>query len=80
MKTGNGLPAATAHGPGMPLRDGGKQLRDIEELVAKLRVVTKQLAFPVRTMPVPRAADTAGRTDEAAGRQAGTLSETGETE
>jgi hypothetical protein len=33
-------------------RDGGRQLRDIEELVAKLQVVTRQLEFPARTVPV----------------------------
>jgi hypothetical protein len=39
------------------VRDGSKQLRDIEELVAKLAIVNKQLACPERTMPSPRPAD-----------------------
>jgi hypothetical protein len=60
MKTGNGLPAATNHGEDMYLRDDGRQLRDIEELVAKLRVVTKQLAFPMRTTPARSAASATG--------------------
>jgi len=32
--------------------DGGRQLRDIEELVAKLQIITRQLEFPARTVPV----------------------------
>jgi hypothetical protein len=38
-------------------RDGSKQLRDIEELVAKLAIITRQLAFPARAMPSPRHPD-----------------------
>jgi hypothetical protein len=38
-------------------RDDSKQLRDIEELVAKLAIVTKQLAFPARSVPLPGPAD-----------------------
>jgi hypothetical protein len=60
MKTGNGLPAATDHGEGMYPRDEGRQLRDIEELVAKLRVVTKQLEFPMRTTPAASMAAAGG--------------------
>jgi hypothetical protein len=30
------------------VRDGSKHLRDIEELVAKLAIVNKLLAFPAR--------------------------------
>jgi hypothetical protein len=40
------------------IRDGTRQLRDIEELIAKLAIVSKQLAFPARTMPSPRYSDT----------------------
>ena len=47
----DGLPADAEHADA---RDGSKQLRDIEELIAKLAVVTRQLAFPARTMPSPR--------------------------
>jgi hypothetical protein len=57
MTTGNGVPDASDNGEdirtrdGGDSRDGGRQLRDIEELVAKLQVVTKQLEFPPRSMP-----------------------------
>jgi hypothetical protein len=54
MKTGNGVPAATDRQEAGHVRDDS-QLRDIEDLIAKLEVVTKQLAFPVRPMPTPRA-------------------------
>lgn len=46
MKPGNGVPTASDRERGS--RDD-RQLRDIEELVAKLQRVTRQLAFPVRT-------------------------------
>jgi hypothetical protein len=55
--TGNGALTDTGRGVDADVRDGSKQLRDIEELVAKLAIVTKQLAFPARTMPSPRYAD-----------------------
>lgn len=46
-------PGAVQHGTvqhGARVRDDNqRQLRDIEELVAKLRVVTKQLQFPAGT-------------------------------
>lgn len=46
MKTGNHMPAAHAR-HGVRVRDDSqRQLRDIEELVARLQVVTKQLQFP----------------------------------
>jgi hypothetical protein len=62
MTTGNGArrvfdDAASDNGADIHARDGGgslhggSQLRDIEELVAKLQVVTKQLEFPARTIP-----------------------------
>jgi hypothetical protein len=57
MTTGNGVPPASDNGEDMHMRDGrgslhgGSQLRDIEELVAKLQVVSKQLEFPARTIP-----------------------------
>jgi hypothetical protein len=54
MKTGNGVPAATDRQEAGHVRDDS-QLRDIEDLIAKLEVVTKQLAFPARSMPTPRA-------------------------
>jgi hypothetical protein len=51
------MPAGTDRGVNAGSRDGSTQLRDIEELVAKLAIVTQQLAFPARTMPSPRYAD-----------------------
>jgi hypothetical protein len=54
MKTGNGVPAATDRQEAGHVRDDS-QLRDIEDLIAKLEVVTKQLAFPTRPMPTFRA-------------------------
>jgi hypothetical protein len=54
MTTGNGVPTATDSGGDMYVRDGSRSLRDIEDLVDKLRIVTKQLAFPARTMPAQR--------------------------
>jgi hypothetical protein len=53
----DGMPADTDRGVDAVISDGSKQLRDIEELVAKLAIVTQQLAFPVRTMSSPRYAD-----------------------
>jgi hypothetical protein len=53
MKTGNSVPAANDRHHGVRVRDDS-QLRDIEELVAKLQLVTKQLArpaTPVRARP-----------------------------
>lgn len=46
MHTGDHMPAAHAR-HGVRVRDDcQRQLRDIEELVARLQVVTKQLQFP----------------------------------
>jgi hypothetical protein len=67
MTTASGVPrvfdntasdnGASDNGEGIHMRDGGgslhggSQLRDIEELVAKLQVVSRQLEFPARTIP-----------------------------
>ena len=56
MTTGNGVPTATDRGKDTYVSDGSKNLRDIEDLVAKLRIVTKQLALPPRSMPEQRSA------------------------
>jgi hypothetical protein len=53
MKTGNGLPAATDRQEAGHVRDDS-QLRNIEDIIAKLEVVTRQLALPARPMPAPR--------------------------
>jgi len=60
MTTGNGVPTATDNGKDTHVSDGSKNLRDIEDLVAKLRIVTKQLALPPRSMPGPRSAYASG--------------------
>jgi hypothetical protein len=52
MKTGNGVPTATDRQETGHIRDDS-QLRDIEELIAKLEVISKQLAFPTRPTPTP---------------------------
>jgi hypothetical protein len=54
MKTGNGVPAATDRQEAGHVRDDS-HLRNIEDLIAKLEVVTRQLKFPARPMPTPRA-------------------------
>ena len=59
--TGTGVPADTGTCGDTHVPDGGKHLRDIEELVAKLAIVTEQLAFPARTMSSPRPADAHGQ-------------------
>lgn len=55
MKTGNSVPAAHhRHTVRARVRDDSqRQLRDIEELVAKLQLVTRQLQFPVRPSAEP---------------------------
>lgn len=58
MTTGNGVPTATGSSEDTFVRDGSKTLRDIEDLVAKLQIVTKQLALPPRSMPIQRSAAT----------------------
>ena len=51
MISGNGLPAASG-------RDEG--VRYIEDLIAKLEVVNRQLSFPLREMSTPVPADAGG--------------------
>lgn len=55
MKTGNDVPGATDRQEAGHVRDDS-QLRNIEDLIAKLEVVTKQLEFPTRPMPTSWAA------------------------
>jgi len=45
MASGNGVPTASD-------REDSQQLRDIQDLIAKLELVNRQLAVPVRAMPV----------------------------
>jgi len=44
MVSGNGVPTASD-------REDSQQLRDIQDLIAKLELVNKQLSVPVRPMP-----------------------------
>lgn len=60
MITGNGLPAASDRDEGVRVRDDSPQLRDIQDLIAKLEVVNKQLSLPVRTMRTARPGDASG--------------------
>lgn len=60
MITGNGLPAASDRDEGVRVRDDSPQLRDIQDLIAKLEVVNKQLSLPVRTMRTARPGDVSG--------------------
>jgi hypothetical protein len=57
MISRNGVPAATQRDEGARVRDD-RQLRDIQDLIAKLELVNRQLAFPVRKMRAMRAAGT----------------------
>ena len=42
---------------GNSVRDDSQQLRDIQDLIAKLDDVNKKLALPVRAMPMAPARD-----------------------
>ncbi|HWG00600.1 MAG TPA: hypothetical protein VG164_01970 [Trebonia sp.] len=52
MKTGNSMPAANDRHFDARVRNDS-QLRDIEDLVAKLQLVTKQLSFPTGAGAAP---------------------------
>jgi hypothetical protein len=61
MISGNGVPAASDRDEGVRVRgDDSQQLRDIQDLIAKLEVVNRQLSVPVRAMPTPRHPDAGG--------------------
>ncbi len=65
MISGNGVPTATDRDEGVPSglqgsapgstqpRDDSRQLRDIQDLIAKLEVVNRQLSSPLREMSAP---------------------------
>ncbi len=54
MISGNGVPAASDCDEGVrPGGDESQPLRIIQNLIAKLEVVNRQLSFPRRTRPVP---------------------------
>ncbi|HUN35303.1 MAG TPA: hypothetical protein VMU95_25155 [Trebonia sp.] len=77
MTTGNGVPTATDSGEDIGVPTGSRQLRDIEELVAKLRIVTKQLELPLRSMPAPRPVEERPRAQSAAQGRQGNRTESG---
>lgn len=53
MISGNGLPAASECDEGVRQgRDESQPLRHIQNLIAKLEVVNRQLSFPLRGKPV----------------------------
>lgn len=59
MKSGNPVTGASAHDTAVREwsghdREDSQQVRDIQEIIAKLEAVTKRLAHPLRTMPQPR--------------------------
>ena len=59
MKSGNPVSGASAHDEGTRGRSAddqaaSRQVRDIQEIIAKLEIVTKRLALPLRNMPQPR--------------------------
>ena len=60
MIPGNGVPAASDRDEGVRTRDDSQQLRDIQDLIARLEVVNKQLAFPVRAASTSRQAEASG--------------------
>jgi hypothetical protein len=61
MISGNGVPAASDRDEGTPVRDD-RQLRDIQDLIAKLEQLNRQLSSPMRKL---RAVRTAGSTTPA---------------
>jgi len=61
MISGNGVPAASDRDEGVRTRDDSQQLRDIQDLIARLEVVNRLLAFPVRAAAaMPRQAEASG--------------------
>lgn len=60
MVSGNGVPVATDRGKGVRVRGDSQQLRDIQDLIAKLDDVNRKLAQPARVMSAPRSRDVDG--------------------
>jgi hypothetical protein len=57
MISGNRVPAASDRDKDVRVRDDSQQLRDIQDLIARLELVNRQLSVPVRAMSTPRQAD-----------------------
>jgi hypothetical protein len=51
MNSGNPVPGANG---GRIREQSRQQIRDIQDIIAKLELVTKRLAYPLRTMPMPQ--------------------------
>ena len=60
MISGNGVPAASVRDEGVRTREDSQQLRDIQDLIARLEVVNRLLALPVRAAAMPRQAEASG--------------------
>jgi hypothetical protein len=59
MSPGNGVPAASDRGEGARVRDD-RPLRDIEDLIAKLEQLNRELSAPVPKMRTVRTAGAGG--------------------
>lgn len=57
MVSGNGVPVADDRDKGVAVRGDSQQLRDIQDLIAKLKDVNRQLAMPARAMSAKREPD-----------------------
>lgn len=53
MTSGNGVPAASDRDDGTRVRDD-RQLRDIQDLIAKLEQLNRQLSRPIRKLRTVR--------------------------
>jgi hypothetical protein len=58
MTSGNGVPAASDRDEGTPVRDD-RQLRDIQDLIAKLEQINRQLSGPMPKLRTVRTEGTA---------------------
>jgi hypothetical protein len=57
MFSGNGVPVASDRDKSGGVRGDSQQLRDIQDLIARLDDVNRRLALPARVMSAPRAGD-----------------------
>jgi hypothetical protein len=57
MTSGNGVPAASDRDDGTRVRDD-RQLRDIQDLIAKLEQLNRQLSSPIRKLRTVRSEGT----------------------
>lgn len=64
MISGNGVPAANDRDEGTRVRDD-RQLRDIQDLIAKLEQLNRQLSSPMRKLRTVRTAGSTAPADAA---------------